>query len=129
MLQIGCLSNHLNSKTKSALIKMFSAQIPKALNQHGIAKRKKYISEGKWMRKYSQLHRILVLEISTFSSWPSLLLITECLHAIFWSLKKVTCCYMLLRKLKRNSEVSWCLSLFLLEYGGVFSKKSSLVGD
>ena len=45
ILQIACLSNHLTSLRKLALIHKSSTQIPKALNLHEIAeKAKKYFS-------------------------------------------------------------------------------------
>ena len=81
------------------------------------------------MRKYSQLHRILVLEISTFSSWLSLLLITECLQAIFWSFKES---YLLLYAIKevekklRGLMVS--LSFPPRVWGSFFQKKLSSGG-
>ena len=77
------------------------------------------------MRKYSQLHRILILEISTLSSWLSLLLITECFHAIFWSFKES---YLLLYAIKevekkiRGLMVS--LSFPPRVWGSFFQKKA-----
>ena len=40
-LQIACPSNHLNLSRKSAAIPKFWVQIPKDLNQHGIAEKPK----------------------------------------------------------------------------------------
>ena len=49
------------------------------------------------MLKYSQLYRILILEKSTLSSLLSPLLITEYLHAILRTVKKLIYCHMVLR--------------------------------
>ena len=58
-------SYHLTLQWKLALIQKSSAQLPKAFHQHGKTKQPKKILE--WMLSQSQLHGILILEISTLS--------------------------------------------------------------